>query len=111
MPLTMQGNGGGRDLMDRAAMNMMGRLGGGPAAPSAPSEAPVESSVAQLLAQAVKLTLQGGPAELAAWAQATQFLKANLEGGAQAPAEPAPMQPNPMGMAAQGLPQVGRPPR
>jgi hypothetical protein len=109
--LTIQGNTGGRDLMDRAAMNMMGRLGGGQLAPSAPSEVPPQADVAQLLAQAVKLTLQGGPAELAAWAQATQFLKANLDGGAQTPTEPTPMPPNPMGMAAQGIPQIGRPPR
>jgi hypothetical protein len=104
--LTIQGNGGGRDTMDRAAMNMMGRLQGA-GAPSQ-GEAPAATSVAQLLSQALKLTLRGGRAELAAWKLATDFLKANLGGGPEAE---SPMQPNPMEMAAQGVPQPGRPPR
>jgi hypothetical protein len=124
--LTMNGNSGGRDVMDRAAMSLMGRLGGGQSAPQQPGQAAPTSTVADLLAQATQLTLKSAGEEmhanLAAWGQATQFLKSNLGGGpapgaggmpqGMPPGGPAmPGAANPMDLAAQGVPQMGRPPR
>lgn len=112
MPLTYEGNGGGRSMMDQAAMNMMGQLGGGRAVPQGAQAPAPTADFAQKLAEVVHMVLQGGKAELLQFSQAVDFVKANLGGGAEQP-DPAmsPMQPNPMGMAAQGAPQIGRPPR
>lgn len=109
--LTMQGNGGGRDVMDQAAQNMMGRLqSGGQAVPEGAQAPGPSADFATMLAQVVQMVLRGGKAELLQFAQASQFIKRNL-GGGQEPEQAMPGAPDPMGMAAQGVPQTGRPPR
>jgi len=116
MPLTTQGNGGGRPDMRQSALDYIGSLrqGGGGSAPgqvatSTGQPAPT-SSVGDLLAQAVQQTLSDTTgAAIAAWKQAFMMLQQQMPQEA-----PPPMRmggPSGAGMAQAGAPMIGRGPR